>query len=1128
MADKKETIFTKLNRVLSGDQPAAIFKVDASQFNNLSPEELQQKTLEAQQGMYLQNQWKKVDSELYSKGVYYEPTRLAAYADFEAMEYFPEISVALDVFGDEATCAGENGKVLSIYSDSPRIKQELETLFEDVLDINTNLPSWARNICKYGENFLFHKILPEKGIVGITQLPNIEITRAEAKFSKSVGSSDDNQGTKFHWANQSLEFNSFEISHFRLMGDDRKLPYGTSILEKCRRIHKQLLMAEDAMLIYRATRAPERRVYKVYVGNMDDKDIDGYVDKIANSFKRTNVTNSQNGNTDTRMNPMSVDQDFFIPIRDPSLPMPIETLPGACISLETRIPLLDGRTLMLSDIIEEWDNGKRNLWAYSCDPKTGEFAPGLITWAGVTRKDAKVLKITLDNGKEITTTPDHKFVHKTKGFVDAENLVVGDSLMPFYTQEKSIRDSKSKYHMIWDNNKNKWLYTHRLVSSTMKNHGLIKTKIHNEELKDTKKETIHHLDLNRYNNNPDNLSFMNNKDHYQLHSEFFGKNFAKMGYDALARKIKENPEFAKYLSDIKSVNAKKFWANLSENELSIIKGKISDGLTNHITNLTEEEKIKRYSKNINSPKSKAITTKKLLEWCKDFENNRSVREKIAITKATPEYKSMCRDLSIERWKIPGYKESVFSKKQTITYTDALYDRFLSVFEKSLRADISLKILNADETFMNEFKSANLDIRSSMTNLDEFTPNHVNKMMKQRGFLHFNDWKLNESKVRGFINMRQWKYFVEKQNKQESEEVSYYNHKITKIEWLTDTQDTGTLTIDGNELYHGYHTFATECGVYIKNSNLDAISDIVYLQNKLLSALRVPKSFLGFEEAMGDGKNLAILDIRFARAVHRVQKALIQELNKIAIIHLYIKGYVEDLNNFTLTLASPSTQADMLKIQNWQTKMSLYRDAVSEAGNGFSAMSMTKAKKDILGMSDDEIKLDINRQVVEKAASEELKILGETIKQTGVFKEIYKVYKINPDNLSTTPSPASDDTGGLGGSGGGGGGMGGMDMGGMGGGVGEDFTDDGSTEELGVDGQPIAAPATEEPETGSPDGGEPVVPAEGGEEDPLNELSIFGQGVKRKENMLSLYDNRVKKLNEDILKTINDIDKINKK
>jgi len=139
----------------------------------------------------------------------------------------------------------------------------------------------------------------------------------------------ENDALKFLWQNKDMEFNTWEIAHFRLLGDDRKLPYGTSMLEKGRRIWKQLILSEDAMLIYRTSRAPERRVFKVFVGNMDDKDVEPYVNRVANKFKRDQVVDSNNGNVDLRYNQMAVDQDYFIPVRDPNAPNPIDTLPGA-------------------------------------------------------------------------------------------------------------------------------------------------------------------------------------------------------------------------------------------------------------------------------------------------------------------------------------------------------------------------------------------------------------------------------------------------------------------------------------------------------------------------------------------------------------------------------------------------------------------------------------------------------------------------------------------------------------------------------------------------------------------------------------------------------------------------------
>jgi len=270
---------------------------------------------------------------LYNQSVYYEPNRLSMYYDVESMEFTPEISAALDIYAEESTTLSEKGNLLTIFSESDRIKSTLEDLFVNRLDLNTNLQMWARGMCKYGDNFVYLKVDPEKGIVGCQQLPNIEITRLEGKESKTPNQMDvmqmPSRELRFQWTNKDMEFQSWEIAHFRLLGDDRKLPYGTSMLDKIRRIWKQLLLAEDAMLIYRTTRAPERRVFKVFVGNMDDKDIEPYVQRVANKFKRDQVVDSRNGQVDMRYNQMAVDQDYFIPVRDPAQTNPIETLPGA-------------------------------------------------------------------------------------------------------------------------------------------------------------------------------------------------------------------------------------------------------------------------------------------------------------------------------------------------------------------------------------------------------------------------------------------------------------------------------------------------------------------------------------------------------------------------------------------------------------------------------------------------------------------------------------------------------------------------------------------------------------------------------------------------------------------------------
>jgi hypothetical protein len=530
MSEQNLTVWQRLsqtfgpNSLLKQDYPT--FKFDKKELlRTPNRDDYEREKLQAQQTFYLTNQWAKVENNLYSQAIYYEPSRLSAQYDYESMEYTPEISAALDIYSEESTTTNEDGFILQIYSESKRIKSVLADLFNNALDINTNLPMWTRNTCKYGDNFVYMKLDPEKGIIGCQQLPTIEIERHEAgvtaKITVDITQEQDQNKKALHftWKNRNMEFQSWEIAHFRLLGDDRKLPYGTSMLEKARRIWKQLLLSEDAMLIYRTSRAPERRMFKVFVGNMNDDDVEAYVNRVANKFKREQIVDAKTGNVDMRFNQMAVDQDYFIPVRDPAAPDPITTLPGA-------------------------------------------------------------------------------------------------------------------------------------------------------------------------------------------------------------------------------------------------------------------------------------------------------------------------------------------------------------------------------------------------------------------------------------------------------------------------------------------------------TNLSEIADIEYIQKKLLTALRVPKAFLGFEEVVGDGKNLSLQDIRFARTINRIQKSMIAELNKIAIVHLFLLGFEDELQNFTLGLSNPSTQADLLKIDVWKEKVLLYKDLVADPGNGIQPTSSTWAKKHIFNWSDEEIRLDLQQQRIERAVGEELKATPTVITKTGLFDNIDKLYG-NPSGSTANAATTTD-------------------------------------------------------------------------------------------------------------------------
>ena len=290
------------------------------------------KKLEKQQTKFLSGQWQKVKTHIQEKSLIYETQRYPAYLDYDLMEYYPIIGQALDILMEECTTVNAEGKILNIFSESKRVQDELKELFYNRLNIHTVLPMWIRNLCKYGDNFVYLQIDDEMGIVGTRQLANIEVERVEGVTNgrnKATLKNDDDE-VIFRWKSTDIaEFKYWQIAHFRLLIDDRRLPYGVSVLEKARRIWKNLLLVEDAMRTIRLLRAIDRRVYYINVGNIDPLDVQPYVEDIASRFKRKRHIDEYTGQEDLKYNVMGYDQDYFIPIRDANEGTKIETLAGA-------------------------------------------------------------------------------------------------------------------------------------------------------------------------------------------------------------------------------------------------------------------------------------------------------------------------------------------------------------------------------------------------------------------------------------------------------------------------------------------------------------------------------------------------------------------------------------------------------------------------------------------------------------------------------------------------------------------------------------------------------------------------------------------------------------------------------
>ena len=265
--------------------------------------------------------FQRASSALYQQSLVGGVERLERVKDYEEMDHYPEITRALDIYADDSMTYAEDGKILQIVSDDDKIVHELEELLYQRLDLDFHLWTWIRNMCKYGDMFNLLDIVDKEGVLGAIAMPVGEIEREE-------GYNNDPNSLRFKWTAQgNTVFENYQVSHLRILGDDRFLPYGRSMLDSSRKVWKQLLMAEDAMLIYRISRAPERRVFYVDVGNIPPRDVDSYMQNARDKLKRIAVTQESNGNVDLRYNPESILEDFFIPVRG-DRGSRIETLPG--------------------------------------------------------------------------------------------------------------------------------------------------------------------------------------------------------------------------------------------------------------------------------------------------------------------------------------------------------------------------------------------------------------------------------------------------------------------------------------------------------------------------------------------------------------------------------------------------------------------------------------------------------------------------------------------------------------------------------------------------------------------------------------------------------------------------------
>lgn len=957
---KKYTIFQSLDKAISGNWDSLEPHVNSYDMSNVdkgilyktnNKEDYDSKKLELKQNKYLKNRWIKANVDLSVTAYSGLNNVKLMYRDCDLMDAFPEIGAALDVVSEESSVPDtETGDIVTVSSKSERIKSILEDLFVNRLNLQVTAPMIIRSMCKYGNQFMLLDIDSKQGVKGWKQLPVFNVERIEngvinpygvgqtAIVSNSMDTDKIDTSTKFVWLdenNNQVPFRNWQIAHFRLLTNSMYLPYGCSYLNSARRHWRILSLMEDMMLIYRLERSIERRVFKIYVGAIDDADVQAYVENIANNFKRTPIIDPMTGQIDLRKNILPVHKD-------------------------TPIPLLDGRTITIENLAKEFESGKTN-YVYSVQDKTHNIVPGKVIWCGKNYTADKLYRITLDDGSHFDLAAEHEIIMRDGTKKRADKVLVGESVMPFYRQiDKENKKLFDRYEKVYNPCTSKFEFTHRLIASELKKD-------------DESYNTVHHKDFNKYNNSPENLVWMDYFEHHKMHGELARKNWT----DPVKRAI-----HIKHLSE--SCMGRKVSEVTKDKISQTLKKKYEGGELDYVKNKVRENIIK-YNKS-----------------CEHIEQARQRGVELGYKNVFEEYNhselhklhdEIRRKASKESWIGEGRDNRI--KKMNVTFDDF-------VWQKILDQILAHKIVN---------RKTMLDYINSKL-IDHIIKTNCNRRLEKNHFITRTVLQHNIAN-KGFKTITEYI------------EASLKNHKISKIE-IIGGDDVYCMTVVGLNGEEDRHNFAirslkednswNDSGCFVSNcvdndifipvrnesaptpidtlspaQNLTAIDDIKYIQNKVCTALRIPKAFLNFEEAQGDGKNLALEDIRFTRTVNKIQQAFLMELTKVASIHLYLLGFTDDLTNYNLSMQNPSSQAEQLEIDNLQKKISAARDAISDPGNGIPIMSQSRALKQILKWSDKDIKDNLEEIRLEKALASELEKTSQIIKRTGIFDVVDRIY-----------------------------------------------------------------------------------------------------------------------------------------
>ena len=334
MADT--SLFSRLRRLFSND--VIIRNVGGKQLKIMDSGQIQKYGNLATNSLYdrFTRLHKPVGSSLqYNPTLNYQSMRLQLYSDYEAMDHDPIIAAALDIISDETTIRNQTGDVLNINSSDENVRRVLHNLFYDVLNIEFNLATWVRNMCKHGDFYLKLEVSEKFGIYNVLPLSTYEVVREEGTDPENpayVQFTLDPNGLASGATNtirrDQFTLENYEVAHFRLLTDSNYLPYGRSYLEPARKVFKQLMLMEDAMLIHRIMRAPEKRVFYVNVGAIPPDQVEQFMADTVNKMKKTPYIDQNTGDYNLKFNVQNMTEDFYVPVRGNDNSTKIETTKG--------------------------------------------------------------------------------------------------------------------------------------------------------------------------------------------------------------------------------------------------------------------------------------------------------------------------------------------------------------------------------------------------------------------------------------------------------------------------------------------------------------------------------------------------------------------------------------------------------------------------------------------------------------------------------------------------------------------------------------------------------------------------------------------------------------------------------